>query len=442
MQQIQRKPSQSFGFKVLGLLGVIASGLSIAACERAEPKPEKDVILQSSGHFAVGDKILHEAVLLVRNGGGVISVEIRKKQNQGKMASATIPGMTWGDLFADARGPLRAQLIGSVLEVGQPSELSRSLLMTEIEEEAMIVPQPSPVPSDAPAAESDAGVPSTDEVPSSPSGAQDLKNRIVIEETVLKSYENADRALRAFGVPGPEEKLAPEAVSGSFEFKGNRWVRYNAGLLERGMVGTLKVVLRDSRGGAVAEFIGKVTRDAVDPTASQVFELDGGPLAIGTSVVGEVGGSESLRKKKGFRTRTYPENAEEQGVIVFALPRGAGKIQLPGRSPKVFNFVPETDVTPPGGMGEIKGVTQTDTLVEATDLFSGEIRLPAVDFGTGGVTGQGVANVYYRLKLSIDQKKVNVTGRVAIQTELATADEKRTMDFTGVNNNVNLSLDW
>ena len=77
-----------------------------------------------------------------------------------------------------------------------------------------------------------------------------------------------------------------------------------------------------------------------------------------------------------------------------------------------LNGVPEMDVTPPGGMGKFEGVKESETLIEAKDIFAGEIALPAVDFGTDGVTGNGIATLNYRLKLSIDQKKINVTGRV------------------------------
>jgi hypothetical protein len=377
--------------QLLAAVSLVASGLQMAACSRQEPKPEKDVVFQSSGHFSLTDGPEFEAFVVVRNTKKTLTLEIRENKTQALLATGLLPGEVVGDLFVDLRGPLRSMIHSSTMHVAQDCSLKRVIQSPQIESATAAVGLTGPSGNSSPTA------PQTLVMPSGP---------IVL----------------------------PIVTEGMLEFSGTRNIEYNTGLLQRWMDGMLTVKFKSPSGDEAARFTGMIARQIIN--RENVFAAS--TLAVGASVAG------TMRTLGDLGTGGKMDQIDDV-ILSLALPFGAGKIESDGGYAQaiVFEFDPKTDVTPPEGLGQLKGIKQSESLVEATDVFVGKINLPAADI-RGGLTGKGTANVDYDLKISVDPRTITVAGRIFIHADLAGENGagKRSFDATGTRNNVQTTLDW
>ena len=192
--------------KFIILFGLLGSAFALSACEKLEPQPEPNVILQADGMFTSGEgKDMKEvpAVFILHKtyqgyDGPIVEIQEKKtvvvEGEEDKVEMVTIAtallesNLTLRELLSQIDGPLKTRNGDTSVEITQPGAM--------------------------------------------------FKRAILWDKT-----------------------SAPDATHGILIVEGTRWIKYRLGLIEYGFDGNVKFRLRKDKCTDLASFEGKTTRE-------------------------------------------------------------------------------------------------------------------------------------------------------------------------------------
>jgi hypothetical protein len=402
--------------RVFGSLA-LAIGLSLSVvgstgCARQEASPEADVLLQASGEFALVGGQAMRSVLILRQAQGQLAYEVIENETQAVLLQGTLAARSLQELMAGAkRGPLESEIESSILTVSQPTSLKKPLATILLKPAAAAV-----------------GVSNADEAAPGGKPKSGAKTEVQAREP-----EPDLGGLRKLDLP-KNGIVLPIVSRGELVLDVSRFLRYERGLLERGMEGPVALKLINENDARVGGFSGHTVSRA--HLKSKGADTEGNQIAIGTKLKGTIRAKLDASQSEGSVSQ-----AQGDVLVSLQIPNGKGKIESldADRPAMVFDFDATDRATDPLSLTE-----QTDARIKARNTFIGDLSIHGSDLGSG-LFASGSGKIHYWLEITVTPEVATIRGQTLLvegRLEQKGSEGVRSYDFAGSKLDIHETLAW